>query len=101
MPYSKASYYSPNDIWYLFEEENPHLEDNALHGLEVAINSIKEQTTNQTLASPCEEKCLKTVRDITVQLLMLKWGYYGPAETTAGHYLANYRSELGLYFSNR
>ena len=31
---------------------------------------------------------------------MLKWGYYGPAETTAGHYLANYRSELGSYFSN-
>ena len=95
------SQYSPNDIWYLFEEENPHLEENLLHGLEAAIDEIKKRAPDQSKEFGCEEKCQKTVRDITVQLIMLKWGYYGPAETTAGHYLANYRSELGLYFSNR
>ena len=51
------SQYSPNDIWYLFEEENPHLEENILHGLEVAIDEIKKRASDHSKEFGCEEKC--------------------------------------------
>ena len=47
----------------------------------------------------CQDECLKTIREVTVQLRMMKWGYLGPAETTAGQYLAYHRAEIGQYFS--
>ena len=98
--YAQVSGYSPDSFWYLFEEHNHHFEENTRYGLELAIKTIKDGVFNQSMIPACQEKCLKTVRDITVQLLMLKWGYYGPAETTAGRYLAYHRAEIGHYFSN-
>ena len=98
--YSKVPHYSPNDLWYLFEERNPHMEENIFYGLEVAIKHIKAGITDELMESPCQGYCFKVVRDVTVQLLMLSWGYYGPSEMTAGYYLASHREEIGQYFSN-
>ena len=84
----------------MFEEANPQMAENDLHGLDIALKSIKERITNQSTASICQDECLQTVRDVILQLIMLKWGYYGPAETTAGNYLAYHRSELGHYYIN-
>ena len=98
--FSKSSQYIPDDIWYIFEEVNPYLEENEYFGLEAALNFIEQGTTNKSEASLCDGHCHKRVREVAVILHMLKWGYYGPAETTAGSYLANYRREIGSYYVN-
>ena len=98
--FSKDLNNSPNDIWYIFEKEDPHLQENVFYGLETALKFIKEGTTNQSASQPCQGECLETVRDVTVILMMIKWGFYGPAEMAGGHYLASHRKEIGNYFSN-
>ena len=98
--FSKASHYTPDDIWYVFEDVNPYLEENTFFGIDAALNFIKEGRTNQSMETLCEGHCHKKVREVAVILLMVKWGYYGPAETTAGYYLANHRSEIGSYYVN-
>ena len=40
------------------------------------------------------------MRDIIVQLKMIQCGYFGPAEATAGAYIASHRKNLGSYFEN-
>ena len=89
----------PNDLWFLLEEHNNRLKDRNLDGHEVALKKIREVAENQNMTIACQDECLKTVREVTVQLRMMKWGYLGPAEASAGQYLAYHRKEIGHYFS--
>ena len=73
--------------------------------LEKTINKIKkmEGTCNKGKFEPteeCNEECLIAMRNITLQLKLIQWGYYGPTETTLGNYIAYHRKTLGGYFEN-
>ena len=71
-------------------------------GLNLAIEKINEMAGNYSLVSSslCEKSCLKIMRDIVVQLKLIQWGYHGPAEATAGMYIAYHRKKIGSYFTN-
>ena len=92
--------YSPNSLWYLFEENDNNGEEYSLYGLDTAIKRIKDVAANLPSTNACQGDCLERVRYVTIQLVMLKWGYFGPLDASAGHYLAYYRSEIGSYFVN-
>ena len=92
--------YSASAIWLLYEEIDFYQEDHASKSLEVAVDAINEIAGNLQSTSFCQENCLKTMREIVVQLKLIQWGYYGNAEATAGIYLAFHRNYAGSYFEN-
>ena len=97
---AKHTEYSANDLWLSLEGIEDPEERAESQKLETAINEIKQLSTNLTATTPCQGVCLKTMRDIIIQLKLIQWGYYGPAEASAGLYVAYHRSRIGSYFTS-
>lgn len=100
---AKQTGYSAYDIWMSLEASDPnqdHLDNSKLN---LAITKIKEmsaQNSESNTQASCEQDCLMAMRDIIIQLKLIQLGYYGPAEATAGLYLAYHRKKIGSYFTN-
>ena len=93
--------YTENDLWLLLEDIDSGQETGSdSTKLEIVINTIKEMSVNFTSTSLCQKNCLMKKRKIVVQMKMIKWGYYGPAEAPAGLYIGFHRKDIGPFFSS-
>jgi hypothetical protein len=97
--YANSPQYSQNNLWHISKEAE-NLEENGLNGLEKAVTEIKHVASRQKIASTCQQECLKRSREVTIMLVLIKWGYFGPAEAPAGQYIAHHRANIGPYFIN-
>ena len=105
---AKGNQYSPDEIWLTLskmnftkrEEESRELVDiSELIGKMAGGNNCTNSKEFEK-DPECNQTCLKVMRDIIVQLKMIQWGYHGPAEATAGVYIAHHRKMIGGYFEN-
>ena len=98
---ANSNQYTENDLWLLLEDIETGKETGiASTKLEIVINAIKEISANFTSTSLCQKDCLMKKRKIVVQMKMIKWGYYGPAEAPAGLYIGFHRKDIGPFFSS-
>ena len=71
------------------------------HGLETAINYIREESSSAAAVScPHKIACAETTRFIIIQLKMIEWGIFGLGEGTAGMFLAHHYSKVGPFFGD-
>ena len=91
--------YTENDFWLLLEDIDS-VQETGIDStkLEIVINAIKEMSVKFTSTSLCQKNCLMKKRKIIVQMKMIKWGYYGPAEAPAGLYIAYHHKHVGPFF---
>ena len=96
----KSNLYSAHELWLVLEEVDNNWENAASGKFKMAINKLHHMAGLLNSTSLCEDTCLKTMRDIIIQLKIISWGYYGAAGSTAGIFLAYHREHIGPYFTN-
>ena len=96
----KSNLYSAHELWLVLEEVDNNQENANTRIFNKAINKLHQMAGLLNSTSWCEDKCLKTMRDIIIQLKLISWGYYGAAGSTAGIFLAYHREDIGPYFAN-
>ena len=96
----KSNLYSAHELWLVLEEVDNNQENANTRIFNKAINKLHQMAGLLNSTSWCEDKCLKTMRDIIIQLKLISWGYYGAAGSTAGIFLAYNRELIGPYFTN-
>ena len=90
---------SEYDLWLLLEDSGQETGIDSKK-LETVINAIKKMSVNSTSTSLCQKNCLMKKRKMIIQMKMIKWGYYGPAEAPAGLYIGFHRKDIGPFFSS-
>ena len=89
------------DLWLLLEDNESGQETGVdTKKLEIVTNAIKKMSVNSTSTSLCQKNCLMKKRKMIVQMKMIKWGYYGPAEAPAGLYIAYHHKDIGPFFTS-
>ena len=96
----KSNLYSAHELWLVLEEVDNNQENANTRIFNKAINKLHQMAGLLNSTSWCEDECLKTMRDIIIQLKLISWGYYGASGSTAGIFLAYHREEIGPYFAN-
>ena len=100
-----------SDLWHTMEEMDFEQRELESKELEKTIDKIKKMagiltsSCDKTSFEPTVEclenpECLIGMRNITIQLKLIQWGYYGPTETSLGIYIAYHRKTLGGFFEN-
>ena len=96
----KSNLYSAHKLWLALDEVDNNQENAESRKFNLAVNELQQMASLLNSTSMCEDTCLKTMRDIIIQLKLIRWGYYGPAGSTAGIFLAFHRKHIGPYFTN-
>ena len=96
----KSSLYSAHELWLALDEVDNNQENVESVKLNMAINKLHQMASLLNSTSLCDASCLKAMRDMVIQLKLIRWGYYGAAESRAGIYLAHHRNHIGPYFTN-
>ena len=96
----KSNLYSAHELWLALDEVDSNHENADSRKFNMAINKLHQMSGLLNSTSLCAGTCLKTMRDIIIQLKLIRWGYYGAAGSTAGIFLAYHREHIGPYFTN-
>ena len=95
-----ANNFSSIDIWLSLEDMANDFDVYDSVKLGFAIENIEKMAENISSPAYCDQDCLGKMRSIIIQLKLISWGFYGPADSTAGLYLAYHRDKIGKYYQN-
>ena len=85
-------------VWTALEDNNSS-HDSTIR-FNMALSFIESEASSSTLTCSEIPKCQEKARKISLQLLLIDWGIFGPGEIPAGMFLANHYPALGPYFGN-